>query len=215
MPEHHINVSRTARYYTLGEVNDHLREIWFVLHGYGHLAGRFIREFRSLDDRTRLIVAPEALSRFYLNGSNGHVGASWMTREDRITEISDYLIFLDTLYFHIIEGIDRKKVGVHLLGFSQGTATASRWACLGGVRPDALTLWGGSIAADLDLLHHAPLLRSLRLSMVHGTADPYLNAAAVAEQERMLAEHDIPCRWIRFEGGHEIAEETLKSELLT
>ena len=42
-----------------------------------------------LDDGSRLIVAPEALSRFYLGevsqrpASERRVGASWMTREDR------------------------------------------------------------------------------------------------------------------------------------
>ena len=55
MQQHHITVNRTARYFTLGEVNDDLREIWFVLHGYGHLAERFIREFRPLGGRLHFV----------------------------------------------------------------------------------------------------------------------------------------------------------------
>src|SRR5207245_2948078 len=61
----HIRVARTAPYEVLGSEKT-AREIWFVLHGYGQLASSFIRAFAPLDDGTRLIVAPEALNRFYL-----------------------------------------------------------------------------------------------------------------------------------------------------
>ena len=36
--EHHLEVSRTARYWVLGEGTAAPREVWFVLHGYGQLA---------------------------------------------------------------------------------------------------------------------------------------------------------------------------------
>ena len=36
----------------------------------------------------------------------------------------------------------------------------------------------------------------------------------VAEQQTRLAEHQIPCRWITFDGGHEIREEILNSEFI-
>ncbi len=64
---HSLVVPRTARYYTLGPTHGFPRELWFVCHGYGQLAERFLRQFAPLDDGTRLIVAPEALSRFYLD----------------------------------------------------------------------------------------------------------------------------------------------------
>ena len=40
---HHLRVARTARYYTLGGGGLAPRVVWFVLHGYGQLAGQFIR----------------------------------------------------------------------------------------------------------------------------------------------------------------------------
>src|SRR3546814_5982443 len=98
--EHSITVPRTARYYTMGEPQDQPRELWYVCHGYAQLGSRFIRRFAPLDDGTRLIVAPEALSRFYLEvkgrtHAESPVGASWMTREDRLSEIDDYVAYLD------------------------------------------------------------------------------------------------------------------------
>ena len=104
MLTHHLSVPRTARYHVLGAMSQGLREIWIVCHGYGQLAARFLSWFAPLDDGTRLIVAPEALSRFYLDDRPGaihtesRVGATWMTREDREHEITDYVRYLDVLH---------------------------------------------------------------------------------------------------------------------
>src|SRR5262245_36958952 len=101
--EHHGRVERTARYYTLGPLSEGVRELWFVLHGYGNLAAKFLRSFEELDDGSRRIVAPEALNRFYLiapdkaPANERPVGASWMTREDRESEIVDYIDYLDVV----------------------------------------------------------------------------------------------------------------------
>ena len=98
MREHSIKVRRSARYYTLGPDDERaVRDVWFVLHGYGQLAAQFIGIFEALNDGTRLIVAPEALNRFYVAGvetapaAERGVGATWMTREDRLNEIDDYV----------------------------------------------------------------------------------------------------------------------------
>src|SRR5712691_3738407 len=100
MQEYHIGVTRTARYFTLGGSPREVAEVWFVCHGYGQLAGRFLRHFEPLAGGTRLLVAPEALSRFYVEDTTvpareRKVGATWMTREDRLSEIDDYVRYLD------------------------------------------------------------------------------------------------------------------------
>ena len=105
--EHHLNVSRTARYYTIGDLENKPSEVWIVLHGHTYLAKRFIRYFRVLEDDRRLIVAPEGLSRFYVNHEARRVGASWMTREDRLNEIADYVNYLDELYRHLFETLEQ------------------------------------------------------------------------------------------------------------
>src|SRR6266704_2680299 len=99
MQEHSLSTSRTARYFTLGHPSD-ARELWFVCHGYGQLASRFLERFHSLESQRRCIVAPEGLSRFYLteHPTERRVGASWMTREDRLHEIDDYVRYLDALH---------------------------------------------------------------------------------------------------------------------
>src|SRR5688572_17917874 len=97
MHEHHLRVQRTARYYALGSVGAHVRCIWVVLHGYGQLAASLLSRCAPLAGDDTLVVAPEALSRFYLapvspaDHRNAKVGASWMTREARESEIADYV----------------------------------------------------------------------------------------------------------------------------
>jgi len=207
MREHHLAVSRSARYFTLGEAGPATREVWFVCHGYGQLAGRFLRHFDPLADGSRLVVAPEGLSRFYLGsgaGRNDKIGASWMTREDRLNEIADYIRYLDALHAEILRDLGRNAVRVRLLGFSQGTATVSRWAALGAVRPDRMILWGGEVPPDLDLVAAADALRRVRLILVAGDQDEYITGKVLARDEGRLREQGIPFETRRFSGGHEL-----------
>ena len=211
MREHHLQVPRSARYFTLGDAGPATREVWFVCHGYGQLAGRFLRHFDPLADGSRLVVAPEGLSRFYLGsgaGRNDKIGASWMTREDRLSEIADYVRYLDALQAEILRDVgrggSRDAVRVRLLGFSQGTATVSRWAALGAVRPERMILWGGELPPDLDLAVAVERLRRVRLILVVGEHDQFITPKVVARDEARLREHGLPCEVRRFSGGHEL-----------
>ena len=89
MQSHKIKFPCTAHYYTIGTPSDKIKRVFFVLHGYGQLASQIIHKFDAVMEDT-LIVAPEGLSRFYWNESKGIVGASWMTKKDRLDEIEDY-----------------------------------------------------------------------------------------------------------------------------
>ena len=203
---HHLSVPRTARFFTLGKSGG--TDIWFVLHGYGQLAERFLRPFTPLDDGTRLIVAPEGLSRFYLeSGRNDKSGASWMTREDRLAEIADYVRYLDAVHAAVGAEVARR---VTVLGFSQGTATAARWLALGTARAQRLILWGGEVPPDLDLGAARGRWGGTELTMVVGSTDQFITPKILARDEARLAEHGIAYRVERFEGGHEIVPDVLR-----
>ncbi len=214
MQEHHISVSRTARYFTLANSSE-VAEVWFACHGYGQLAARFLEKLRVLDDGRRYLVAPEGLSRFYLRESpmERRVGASWMTREDRLAEIDDYVRYLDAMYADVFGSIDRARVKVYALGFSQGTSTVSRWAAMGKARIDRLMLWGGEFPPDLDLTvdAFADRLRGVRLALVYGRSDEYITPKVVSGILERLRQHGIPYEEIPFDGGHELNEGVLRS----
>ena len=210
--EHHLKVERTARYWTLG-TPESAEEVWLVLHGYKQLARRFIRRFKPIDNGLRLIVAPEALSRFYVSQEQGRhgvasvVGATWMTREDRLNEIRDYVEYLDQLVVRI-EG-ETGKVPLTVVGFSQGVATAARWAISGSRAPSRLILWGDFSPPDIDLELARQRLESVELIMVRGTEDRALSSQLKQEEDERLREGGIDYRTISYPGGHDIDEQTL------
>ena len=205
-----LPVSRTARYATLGTFDSSVRDCWVVCHGYGQLAAEFVTEFEPLRVSGRLIVAPEGLSRFYLEGESGAVGASWMTREARETEISDNVDYLDAVYQQIQARTGKDAMGVTAMGFSQGTATVCRWVGRGSVRPARVVLWGGPLLPDEELAEVAERLAETRFTLVVGTRDRYVDAAALQREIGRFKAFRIPHDLITFDGGHRLDGGTLQ-----
>lgn len=181
-----------------------------VLHGYGQLAGEFVRYFSDLGDESSLIVAPEAMNRFYLTGidtpaRDRPVGATWMTREDRASEIADYVEYLDALYDEVAAEAVEHGALVNVIGFSQGTATATRWITHGKIRPNRLVLWGGLMPPETDLARGHDALHRVRVTLVVGRRDQYVDDATLAAEQARLDSVAIPYDVIRFDGGHAIS----------
>lgn len=208
--DHRIQVPRTARYCQLGELAS-TRQLWLVCHGYGQLAPYFIRHFRLAAQQVpgTVVVAPEGLSRFYLQGNGGRVGATWMTSEDRLTEIEDFSRYLDALLQQLLPACP-PDVQVVVLGFSQGATTVSRWLLRGQFAPAHLILWAGTFPEDVDPAAASALLTRLpRLTVVCGDADGYLPPERVNAQLTLLRQHgaEPEMRW--FEGHHELNQPLL------
>ncbi len=199
--EHHITVPRTARYHALGDAAT-ATSIWIVLHGYGHLARYFLRKFDGLEDG-RLIIAPEGLSRFYLDEGHTRVGASWMTREDRQNEIADQITYLDHLCEHLRSG-NLSGVPFGVLGFSQGVATACRWAVQGRTTVPRLILWGGTLPPDLGAATLATRLGTSRIDIAHGENDELVNPAARVQEESRWREAGLPFTVHAHPGAHDL-----------
>jgi hypothetical protein len=130
--QRHLSVPRTARYAVMGSFDEALSEVWIVCHGHGQLAARFLSRFVPIERGDRLFVAPEALSRYYLqpprggpHAPNSPIGATWMTSEDRDCEIADYVGYLDLVYDEVFSRVRRDNVRLCILGFSQGCATVA------------------------------------------------------------------------------------------
>lgn len=215
--QRHLQVPRFARYSIMGSLEGDLSEVWIVCHGHSQLARRFLSRFLPLERSDRLFIAPEALSRYYLSppvagphAPGTPVGASWMTSEDREFEIQDYVNYLDLLHDEIFSVVDRSKVRLWVLGFSQGVATVARWVARGNVDPDRVVLYAGVLPPELDVESAARLARRSPLTIALGTSDDFASPELIAAQEARLRELGVPHTTIRFDGGHEVIPEVLK-----
>jgi predicted esterase len=187
-----------------------------VCHGYGQLAERFLSHFNAIADPGRVIAAPEALSRFYLDRPRGgthagsEIGASWMTRADRASEIADQITYLDAVHDALVARLDPARVRLTALGFSQGAATVCRWVVHSRARVDRVICWGGAIPDDVPLGADSPLRRTT-IRLVRGSRDELATTDRVAEQVARLHEAGLTFAYTEFDGGHRLDDATLQT----
>ncbi|CAN5560128.1 esterase [soil metagenome] len=197
------------------------REVWIACHGYGQLGEIFARHLEGIAGGRRLVLVPEGLSRFYLDHADGayeRVGASWMTREDRESEITDQVAYLDAVLSETIRGLDESPRIVGF-GFSQGGATITRWIDQSPLlakrakRVDRLILWGSAPPEDLDLAD--TWLAEADLTLIVGSEDPFATPERMAHHEALLTDANIPFQRVDYAGGHRILPDVLSAVAAT
>lgn len=206
--EKRIEFTFNARYEVIGEPSEATEQLWFVCHGHGQLAKYFIKKFEALNDGKTVIIAPEGLFRYYLQGFTGRVGATWMTKEDRLSDIDNYLNYLTAVMKEVSKRLT-KSVKTTLFGFSQGAATISRFATQTAVTFDQLVLWAGIFPPDLPPLDSRRRLIDKKVYLVYGLQDPYLTKTRIKEQESIAEQIKVTPERITFEGEHELYENVL------
>jgi predicted esterase len=199
-----IITSKTARYCTLGSDITAAKRIWFACHGYGMLSRYFIRKFAALDPVANFVIAPEGLQRFYLEGFSGRVGATWMTREQRLDDITDYVHYLNLLHESL--GLHTRAENQQLIhfGFSQGVATMARYIAMGKYKPDVAAFWAGTFPPDLppteamQAFHHIPTYTLV------GNTDPFVGDDDRSNNNLHFDRLKLKPVHIDFNGGHDI-----------
>lgn len=215
--KHYLYVQRAARFFTLGAWCDDICEVWVVLHGYGQTADRFVESFRPILRKDRFFVAPEGLSRFY-HGSHDpdRVGASWMTSVERSLDISDYTAYIDAVMERIMAWPIAQPIRLVGLGFSQGTATLTRWAMRSAYPINDMVLYGGDWAYEASpdkLFRH---FKRAYHYLLAGDADRYMPEERIEKMAQTYADAGLEHELIRYAGGHAVLAKPLQilSELM-
>lgn len=208
MKEHHLLIEKTARYYSLGDFHEKTENIWIVCHGYAQLAADFIQDFQRIAHADNYIVAPEGLSRFYTKGFFGKVGATWMTKEDRLNEIKDHVNYLQLLFEQLRAGAP-EKVKFQILGFSQGCATVCRWVTMKQPGFDKLWICSGSIPEDINWRDFSHLSAQHPFHIIYGDDDPFIREADIKRLKAKLQAENVHNQMHSFEGKHVINEKLL------
>lgn len=206
-----LTVPQEQRLDVLGDLNSETQNVWIGLHGYGQLVHYFQRHFRGAVVKGRAFVFPQGTHKFYLNGVEGRVGASWMTKDNREVDIENQRMYLNA----VLTWVRNRAQGarIHVVGFSQGVATGMRF--LGhSVEPvEGFLAWAGSWPPDLDERSLAGL-RGTHFKGWFGTDDAFIG---LEKQERILAHYrenyglELPVE--RYEGGHKFDLAILEREI--
>jgi predicted esterase len=176
------------------------------------------------------VVAPEGLSRFYLElprPDGGHLartGASWLTRDDREDELRDALAMVQAVVARERAAVLHARGAppvVCVLGFSQGVAMSMRWVVEARGNPaigstehvHRHVLWAGGLAHDVtdELLRDA--WRETRVEVVWGSRDKFASASARDVAQARFDRIGVRPSVRTFEGGHRL-DATLLGQLL-
>jgi len=205
---HRIQVNKTARYFTYGSLNRNTKYLWIICHGYAQTAESFIQNFTHLDPEIHFIVAPEGLSRFYKNGFEGEVVASWMTKLDRLDEISDYARYLQTICEYFVSQIS-DEVKIILFGYSQGGSTVYRWITSKYPYFNCFVNWAGWIPEDLDYEDSKHYLNAKKNLYIYGLEDRFLPTERINHLSNFCQENDLHVKFYHFNGKHVIDKDFL------
>lgn len=191
-----IKTEKTATFYTAG--NKDSKKHLYLFHGYAQNAKDFLLEFDYLTEEY-FLISIQGLSAFYSKGVFGDVAYSWMTKENREDEISDYI----KLTRNIHSEFSKYSENDTFLGFSQGSQTASRW--FNQINDQSLCrliLCGGLIPKDCDSIERADI--------IIGNNDKFIPLESISEFKSLhpqLTYHE-------FDGKHELNHEILKKILI-
>jgi predicted esterase len=172
-------------------------------HGYAEDASVQLERMRTIPGSNRcLMVAVQGLHRFYRQ-SNRAVIASWMTSQDRELMIADNIAYVSA----VVEAVSRewKLSGrIVLVGFSQGVATAFRFACGGASQVNGVVALGGDVPPELE---PQKLARIPSVLIGRGDKDAWYSSEQCTTDGNRLGAAGVQFDMCRFAGGHEWTNE--------
>lgn len=203
MKQHVHHIQKSVRVSSIGKPSPQIKHLWVCLHGYGQLADWFGKRFERWASKERLFVFPEGPHRFYLNGTAGRVGASWMTKEDRLNDIADQFHYLENLTADYIEQLP-KNTRIHVLGFSQGVATAFRWLDKTNLTINSLLCWAGTFPPDIDYALNASKFQQINIQACFGDTDEFIPLEKAHELVAQVQHQNIAVKPHFYVGGHRL-----------
>ena len=211
MSSHWLTVGQQQRVDVLGDLSPKTTDVWVAMHGYGQLVEYFKRHFRELATAERAFVLPQGAHKFYLEGTEGRVGASWMTKDAREKDILNQRLYLGAVLDWVVQRAPNARL--HIVGFSQGVATAMRFIGYSHHEFSSLLAWAGSWPPDLQE-RNITALAALKMSAWFGTTDPFVQEAKKQERIDFYAQqYDLHPEIGTYDGAHTFDAAILKAEI--
>jgi predicted esterase len=208
MQKNFFSVTKTARYFTHGNLNNDTKYIWIIIHGYAQTADAFLSNFENLGSE-HFIIAPEGLNKFYSRGFSGSPVASWMTSLEREQEIIDYTNYLNSLVnsLNLATFTQAKTI---VLGFSQGVSTQTRFTETSDFQIDYSVMIAGEIGKEFqeNLPEKLANLKSLYLV---GDQENILKPEKIESHQILFK--NANCTFKIFEGKHVVNQDAIEKIL--
>lgn len=178
-----------------------------ALHGWGQSARWFARRFEPLGDLPIFVAAPQGPHQFYLDIESKKVGFNWLTAYEKQDNIDDVNRLIDAVVAEAQRQMGDASLPVYVLGFSQGSVMAWRYALHAGPRVAGVVACCADLAPDVaERLPDTPPWRTL---LVYGTEDGIVPQAKIDEAQEHLTAIAWPHDVLEFEGGHDLLPGTV------
>ena len=208
--KHSISFEFSSSYITYNQLTDNTENIWIVFHGYGQLSKYFIRRFDVLDSDKNYIIAPQGLSKFYVDEDYKNVGASWLTKEDRGSDLLNQQKYLIKLMDELKLKIDFSKIKINFFGFSQGVSALTRLLMNYNMKVNNIIIWAGWVPDEFFNINK-DILKNTNLFFVVGNEDKYYNNPIIKgylKKFKNILNKEID--YSVFDGGHIVDRKVLK-----
>ena len=137
------------------------------------------------------------------------MGASWITKEDKLDDINDNIAYLNSLFESTTKNIDLNSIDIHVLGFSQGGATACRWILNSNIKINSLCLWGADIPIDCLSENNRGKWNQFKTTLIVGKKDEFISEENKKKFAKLLNSYGLKYELIEYDGAHKIIEEVL------
>uniref|UniRef100_UPI004049EBD2 alpha/beta hydrolase n=1 Tax=Flavobacterium sp. TaxID=239 RepID=UPI004049EBD2 len=204
-----VTYKTSNTYETLNKNTNRTKHVWLVFHGIGYLSRYFLKYFKDLDPEENYIIAPQAPSKYYLNGKYVHVGASWLTKENTAQEIQNINQYINAVLE--AEAISKDQ-NLIVFGFSQGVSIATRYTVLNKLKCQMLVLYAGGIPNELKAEDFTFLEKqNTTIKIIVGDQDEYLNKERMQlETKKITSLFNNRAEIHIFNGGHEVKKDLIK-----
>jgi len=179
-----------------------LPSLLLALHGWGQNCRRFLRDFAPLKERNIVVVAPQAPHQFYLDMATKKVGFNWLTIYDRQQAVLDNNNYLLRLLEVVQRQVPYHPERVVLLGFSQGSSVAYRFAVSGSVRPAGLISCCADLPRDVALAMEGAV--PFPVLLAQGNGDHLVPVEKLQEACAGLDNAGYNYETFTYDGGHRI-----------
>ncbi|UYZ62430.1 alpha/beta hydrolase [Hymenobacter weizhouensis] len=175
-----FSTTRTARYISLGEAGPQVQHVWFCLHGESQLLPEFAAQLVNLDTPERLLILPEALSRYPVAPTAAEplaTAATWFAPGSLLPDLADLTAYLDALAEQVLAQCPA-GVPVTVLGYGQGAAAACRWLAGGRIDYERLILYASVFPPEIDRRSTLVALPGKPVTLITTTTNVYTPEAA-------------------------------------